>query len=226
MSTSRARRRPAGDGLFLLGLIGRAGSGKTTVARSLERHGARVIEADRVGHEVADLDPEVRAALVAEYGPAVYRTDGCLDRAHVAARVFHDPEARARLDRLVHPRIVERIREQVEGLRREGFRGVVVIDAALMLRWGFERECDALIAVVAPEATQVARLVHGRGWSEAEARARLSAQDSNQELSAAADVTLENDGTPESLARAAREAVSRLTAGLAFHPGVGRGGTC
>ena len=224
MSTDR--RPPAGDGLFILGLIGRAGSGKTTVARALEREGARVIDADRVGHEVADGDPAVRAGLAAEYGPAVYRADGTLDRAKVAARVFHDPEARARLDRLVHPRIVARIREAVARYRREGFRGVVVVDAALMLRWGFERECDAVIAVTAPEEDQVERLVRGRGWSEAEARARLAAQDSSEDLSAAADVTLDNDDTPESLARAAREAVHRLQAGAARHSAAGRGGAC
>ena len=207
------RRPAAGDGLFILGLIGRAGSGKTTVARALEHDGARVIEADRVGHEVADRDPAVREGLIADYGAGVYRADGTLDRGRVAARVFRDPEVRARLDRLVHPRIVARIREEIGQLRREGFRGVVVVDAALMPRWGFERECDAVIAVVAPESAQVARLVRGRGWSEAEARARLTAQDSNEASSAAADVTLDNDGTPEALARAAREAVSRLRAG-------------
>ena len=207
------RRPAAGDGLFILGLIGRAGSGKTTVARALEHDGARVIEADRVGHEVADRDPGVREGLIADYGAGVYRADGTLDRGRVAARVFRDPEVRARLDRLVHPRIVARIREEIGQLRREGFRGVVVVDAALMPRWGFERECDAVIAVVAPESAQVARLVRGRGWSEAEARARLAAQDSNEASSAAADVTLDNDGTPEALARAAREAVSRLRAG-------------
>src|SRR5438876_702558 len=207
------RRPAAGDGLFILGLIGRAGSGKTTVARALEHDGARVIEADRVGHEVADRDPAVREGLIAEYGAGVYRADGTLDRGRVAARVFRDPVARARLDRLVHPRIVARIREEIGQLRREGFRGVVVVDAALMPRWGFERECDAVIAVVAPESAQVARLVRGRGWSEAEARARLTAQDSNEASSAAAAVTLDNDGTLEALARAAREAVSRTRAG-------------
>ncbi|HEY2955954.1 MAG TPA: dephospho-CoA kinase [Candidatus Eisenbacteria bacterium] len=209
----RRRRAGAGDGLFIVGLIGRAGSGKTTVARALERDGARVIEADRIGHEVADRDPAVREALIAEYGPGVYLEDGTLDRAQVAARVFHDPAARARLDRLTHPRIVERIREAIARLRLEGFRGVVVVDAALMMRWGFERECDAVLAVAAPEAAQVARLVRARGWSEAEARARLAAQDSNRELSAAADATLDNRGSPEDLARAAREAVARLREG-------------
>ena len=225
MST-RTRRAEAQDGLFILGLIGRAGSGKTTVAKALERDGARVIEADRVGHEVGDRDPAVREALIAEYGAGVYREGGTLDRARVAASVFHDPQARARLDRLVHPRIVERIREEIARLRREGFRGVVVVEAALMLRWGFERECDAVVAIVAPEADQVERLKRARGWSEAEARARLAAQDSNEALSAAADVTLDNRGTLESLARSAREAVARLREGRSLHPQAQRERRC
>jgi len=219
------RRKASGDGLFILGLIGRAGSGKTTVARALEREGAHVIEADRVGHEVADGDTEVRKALVAEYGAGIYRADQTLDRAQVAARVFRDPEARGRLDRLVHPRIVERIRDEIGRLREQGFRGLVVVDAALMLRWGSERVCDAVIAVVAPEAEQVARLARGRGWSEAEARARLMAQDSNEELSAGADVTLDNRGTTDALIRSARAAVNRLRAADAL-PRAGRGETC
>jgi dephospho-CoA kinase len=220
------RRPAAGDGLFIVGLIGRAGSGKTTVARALERDGARVIEADRIGHEVTDSDPAVREALVAEYGASVYRPEGRLDRARVAERVFQDRGARERLDRLVHPRIIERIREEIARFAREGFRGVVVVDAALMLRWGFERECDAIVAVVAPEAEQVVRLMRGRGWSEAEARARLAAQDSNEALAAAADVTLDNRGTPAALAAAARDAVSRLRSRAPAQPGAARGGSC
>src|SRR5689334_18448276 len=126
MSTERPRRTHAGDGLFILGLAGRAGSGKSTVARALESRGVPVIDADRLGHEVTDTDPEVRAALGAEYGPDVYRADGALDRARVGAKVFSDPAARARLDRLVHPRILARIRARLDALRAASFHGVVV----------------------------------------------------------------------------------------------------
>jgi len=218
MST-KPRRAPAGDGLFILGLIGRAGSGKSTVARALEREGARVIEADAVGHEVTDRDPLVRASLVAEYGPGVYREDGALDRARVAARVFHDGEARARLDRLVHPGIVERIHARLDGLRGEGFRGLVVVEAALLLRWSFERHCDAVLAVTAPESLQIERLMRSRGWSEAEAGARLAAQGENRALELAADVTIDNRGDRESLEHGAREAVERLRARHPLAPG-------
>jgi dephospho-CoA kinase len=210
MSTDRARRRPSGDGLFVVGLVGRAGSGKSSVARALADEGAVVIEADRIGHEVTDGVAEVRSALAAEYGPSVYRADGTLDRRRVAERVFADAAARARLDALVHPHIVARLRARIDELRRSEFRGVVVLDAALLLDWGIERDCDAVIAVVAPEAEQIARLTRARGWTPDEARARLAAQRTNEAFAAAADVTIENTGTPEALEHAARRAVARL----------------
>jgi dephospho-CoA kinase len=225
MRTERARRAPSTDGLVVVGLVGRAGSGKSTVAAALAADGARVIEADRLGHEVTDGDPAVREALVAEYGPGVYRADGTLDRARVAARVFRDPEARARLDALTHPRIVARIAAALDALRAGGFRGVVVIDAALMLEWGLERSCDAVLAVTAPEREQLERLARGRGWSPEEARRRLAAQRTNEAFAAAADVTLDNQGTVAELATAARDAVRRLRAGDPGTPPVRPPGT-
>jgi dephospho-CoA kinase len=224
MSTRLRRQSPA-DGLFIVGLVGRTGSGKSTVARALAEDGAVVIEGDALGHQVTDRDPEVRAALMAEYGSDVYGSDGTLDRRRVAARVFADAAARERLDRLVHPRILERIDARLAELRDRGFRGVVVIDAALLLEWGLERGCDAVIAVTSPEVEQVARLVRSRGWSPRVARDRLGVQRTQAAFSAAADVTLENDGSPEALVRAAREAVRRLSARGPSGP-LERKGTC
>jgi dephospho-CoA kinase len=197
---------------FILGLVGRAGSGKTTVARALVADGAEVIEADRIGHEITDHDPEVRASLAGSYGTDIYRADGTLDRPRVAARVFRDARALAELNALVHPRIVRRIRERIEVLRREGRVEVVVVDAALMLDWGLEADCDAVLAVVAPEADQVARLMAARGWNEGEARDRLGAQRSNQAFEKAADEVVRNDASPEDLVRAVRAALARLRA--------------
>jgi dephospho-CoA kinase len=210
MSTPDARGSLARGGMFVLGLVGRTGSGKSTVARALRAEGAELIEADRIGHDVTDRDPEVRAALVGEYGPSVYLANGALDRTRVADRVFRDARALARLNALVHPRIVQRIRARLETIAASGFCGVVVVDAALMLDWELDRECDAVMAVVADEAEQVKRLKTSRGWSDEEARRRLASQRSNQSFAAAADATLRNDGTEEELARAAIDAVSRL----------------
>jgi dephospho-CoA kinase len=223
MSTERRPEAERGDGLFIVGLVGQAGSGKTTVARALEEDGAVVISADALGHQVTDEYPDVRAALSAEYGADVYGPNG-LDRRRVAAAVFRDRSARERLDRLVHPKIVERLRGRLRGLRAEGWRGVVVIDAALMLEWKFERECDAVITVTAPRDMQIERLMRQRGWDRDEAERRLAAQRAVESLAAAADVVLDNRGRSDDLERAAREAVHRLRA--AAHSGRVRGSTC
>lgn len=206
----RARRAASDDGLFIVGLLGRAGSGKTTVARALAADGARLLEADRLSHEITDHDAEVRVALAAEYGADVYRPDGTLNRARVAARVFHDSQALARLNALVHPRIVAGLRAGIAALRRDGFRGTVVVDAAVMLSWGFERDCDAVLAVIAPEEALLARLTASRGWSERDGRARFAAQPTQEQFAAAADAVLDNRGTEEALVAAARAAVARL----------------
>lgn len=210
---ARPRRGGAPDGLTIVGLVGRAGSGKSTVAKALAAAGAELIEADALGHQVTDTDPGVRAALSAEYGPAVYLADGRLDRRRVAAHVFQDAAALARLNALVHPRILRAMRERLDALRAAGFRGVVLVDAALMLDWGFERECDAVLAVVAPEELQLARLIASRGWSEADARARLAAQRTNESFAAAADEVLDNRGSEAELVAAAGAALARIVAG-------------
>ncbi len=196
--------------MFVLGLVGRAGSGKSTVARALGAEGAVVIDADAIGHAVTDHDDEVRAQLAAEYGADVYRPDGTLDRARVAAKVFSDPAARERLNQLTHPRIARRIQARIEELEAGRYTGLVVIDAALMLDFGLERACDAVMAVVSGEAAQLERLARSRGWSADEVRRRLAVQRPESELRAAADVTLENDGTQEQLETAARDAVRIL----------------
>lgn len=206
----RERRAPADDGLFIVGLVGRAGSGKSTVAQTLASEGAIVIDADRIGHQVTDGDAEVRRALEREYSAEVYRPDGTLDRARVAAKVFADPQARRRLDELVHPRILEVIRERLQQLRAAGTRAVVMIDAALMLQWGLERHCDAVLAVTAPEAEQVRRLRSARGWTEAQARARLGAQWSDERYATAADEVIDNRGSIDELKDAARDALRTL----------------
>jgi dephospho-CoA kinase len=126
--------------------------------------------------------------------------------------VFSDPGALERLNALVHPRIVSAIHRRIDALRAERFRGPVIVDAALMLDWQLERDCDAVLAVVASEAHQISRLMRSRGWDEADARARLAAQRTNEAFRATADEVIENDEDASALLAATRSAFRRLVA--------------
>jgi dephospho-CoA kinase len=193
-------------------LVGRAGSGKSSVARQLESLGACILDADRMGHEVTDSDEQVRAALQKEYGAEVYLESGKLDRAKVAARVFADPAALARLNQLVHPRILEQLNHRVRELASRHEPRVVVVDAALMLDWGYEESCDAVLAVTSPQAQQVARLVSSRGWTAEQALARLANQQPSEYFERLADEVIHNDGSEQQLRAAVQGSLERMVA--------------
>ena len=93
---------------------------------------------------------------------------------------------------------------------REGFTGTLVVDAALLLDWGFERECDAVLAVLAPRALQVERLRAARGWSEEEILRRLAIARGDESFVALADDVVTNDRTPAEALEAARSVIARL----------------
>ena len=110
----------------------------------------------------------------------------------------------------MHPRIERALRRAIEAERRAGFEGTIVVDAALLLDWGFERECDAVVAIAAPLDTRLERLERQRGWTREQAMSRMAAQRSEAALAAAADATLDNTGRPDALDDRALEVIRRL----------------
>ncbi len=145
---------------LVVGLAGGVGSGKSTVASLFKNWGARVIEADSIGHRVLDRPP-VRAALVAEWGRGILR-DGRVDRGALARLAFRSRRSVGRLNRLVHPPVLREIRREI---RRA--RGWVILDAALLYESGADGLCDRVVFVRAPRALRAAR-VRARGWRAGE----------------------------------------------------------
>jgi dephospho-CoA kinase len=184
-----------------VGLTGGIGSGKSEVARLLAAHGAVVVDADLLAREVVAPGSEGLAAVVEAFGPDVLTPDGGLDRAAVAARVFADPTARARLEAVVHPRVrALAARREAEAVAADP-DAVVVHDVPLLVETGQQHAYDVVLVVDVPVQTQVDRLVQGRGMAPEEARARIAAQASREQRLAAADVVVDNSGSLESLAR-------------------------
>jgi dephospho-CoA kinase len=179
-----------------IGLTGGIGSGKSTVSALLAARGATVVDADRIAREVLEPGTPGLAAVVTEFGAEVLTPEGALDRAALAAIVFTDDAARGRLDAIVHPLVRARSAELVSAVPPGA---VVVNDVPLLVETGQAGSYDLVLVVEADPETRVSRLV-GRGLSEADARARIAAQATDEQRRAVADVVLDNSGTQEQLA--------------------------
>ena len=182
----------------IIGITGGVASGKSTVARLLEKLGAGVLDADRAGHETLRL-PQVEAAARRRWGETVFGHDGRIDRTRLAQVVFAPgPEGqreRLYLEQLTHPEIARLLRRQAESLAAAGTE-VAVLDAPLLLEAGWEELCEKTVFVETPRKTRTARAL-AREWNEEDFAAREGAQESLQRKREIADVIIDNSGSPE-----------------------------
>ena len=181
--------------MLRVGLTGGIGSGKSTVARRLEELGAVVVDADAVAREVVEPGEPTLAVIAARFGGALIRPDGTLDRAALAAIVFPDPEALADLDAITGPAISTRVQTLRSAVSPDR---VNVFDMPLLVERGLWPAEHLAIVVSAAVETRVGRLVTQRGLAEADARHRIAAQASDEQRREAADVWIDNEGSPES----------------------------
>ena len=160
--------------MLLVGLTGGIGSGKSTVARMLEKRGAVVFDADVLAREVVEPGTPGHQAVVERFGANVLAPGGELDREALASIVFADPSARRDLEAIVHPEVRRRFAEGSEEYRDTD--RVVVFSAPLLVETGMHTAFDVLLVVAAPVENQIERLMRERGMSEATIRARIDAQ--------------------------------------------------
>jgi dephospho-CoA kinase len=179
--------------MLRVGLTGGIGSGKSTVARRLGEHGAVVIDADKIAREVVEPGTGGLAEVRAAFGEEVI-TDGALDRAKLAAKVFTDESARATLNGIVHPRIRTRTAELMTAAPDDA---IVVHDVPLLVEAHLGPAYHLVLVVDAPEEERIQRVVRDRGMPEQDARARVRTQATEADRRAAADVWLDNSGTPD-----------------------------
>ena len=187
--------------MLRVGLTGGIGSGKSEVSRLLAGHGAVVVDADALAREAVAPGSEGLAAVVESFGPDVLGPDGGLDRAAMAARVFADPSARARLEAIVHPRVRALAAAREAAAVAQDPDAVVVHDVPLLVETAQQAAYDLVLVVDVPVDVQMRRLVEARGMAPAEARARIAAQASREQRLAVADAVLDNSGTLADLAR-------------------------
>jgi dephospho-CoA kinase len=176
--------------MLRVGLTGGIGSGKSTVARRLAEHGAVVVDADKIAREVVEPGTEGLAEVRAAFGDDVI-SDGALDRAKLAAKVFSDEAARDTLNGIVHPRIRTRTAELMAAAPPDA---IIVHDVPLLVEARIGAAYHLVLVVDAPEEERVQRVVHNRGMAEDDVRARIKAQAGEATRRAVADVWLDNSG--------------------------------
>jgi dephospho-CoA kinase len=191
-----------------VGLTGGIGSGKSTVAGMLAERGAVVVDADRLARDAVAAGTAGYQAVVDRFGAGMVAADGTLDRRALAGVVFEDPEALAALNAIVHPRVREAIAGRLAELAATN--AVVVLEIPLLVESGLSYGASLVIVVDCPEDVAVRRLVEGRGMDAGDARRRIAAQVSRQERLAAADVVIDNAGSPADLGPQVDRLWSRL----------------
>ncbi|HEY4598650.1 dephospho-CoA kinase [Corynebacterium sp.] len=183
--------------MFLIGLTGGIGSGKSTVASRLKTLGARIVDADKIAREIVEPSEPALAEL-AEAFDGVLNADGTLNRAELARQAFAAPEATEKLNSITHPRIRERTLERFAQARTEDVP-VLVYDMPLLIENGEYKKMDHVLVVDAEDEIRIDRLVNSRGLDEEDARRRIAAQISREERLAAADSVVDNSGTRDQL---------------------------
>jgi dephospho-CoA kinase len=198
--------------VLLVGLTGGIGSGKSTVARLLEKRGAVVFDADLLAREAVEPGTPGHAAVIERFGADVLAPGGELDREALASIVFADPSARRDLEEIVHPEVRRLFAEGSEAYRDTD--RVVVFSAPLLVETGMHTAFEILVVVSATVATQVERLMRQRGMSESSIRARIEAQAPLEDKAAVADFLVDNEGTLDEL----ESQVDRLWNDLSARP--------
>jgi len=202
----------------IVGLSGGIGSGKSTVARMLERLGATVIDADAIVHELQAPGQPLVAEIAEAFGPEVLEASGALDREALGAIVFRDAEARQRLNRIVHPKVGAEVARRLARARESGV-ALIVLDIPLLFEGrragsggAAGLDFDATIVVWAPQAAQVERQLQREGYGADEAERRVRAQMPLDEKRALADHVIDNSGGVEETERQVRELYEKLVA--------------
>jgi dephospho-CoA kinase len=188
------------------GLTGGVASGKSTVARMFEELGAKVIDADRIGHELLGSTQPPYNEIVRRFGKEVLDASGEIDRRRLGAIVFSDAAKLRELNAILHPRIIERVEAEAQRYRAQDPRAVILVDAALIFEAGIGSRFEKLLVAWCPPEMQIERLMAKAGLSRKKAEQRVAAQIPSDEKRRRADYVIDSSGSLEDT----RKQVERL----------------
>jgi dephospho-CoA kinase len=179
--------------MFVVGLTGGIGSGKSTVADLFAAHGVPLVDTDLIAHRITAPNGLAMPQIAAEFGAAFIAADGSLDRAEMRALVFSDEGARKRLEAITHPLI----RAETEREQRDAQGPYVIIVVPLLVESGsWKNRVNRVLSVDCSVETQIARVMSRNGFTRAQVQAIIARQATREARLAAADDVIDNDNTP------------------------------
>ncbi len=183
--------------MLKVGLTGSIAVGKSFVLSVLADLGCATFDADRIAHGVMEPGRAAHEDIVREFGPQVLAEDGSIDRVKLGAIVFRDAARRARLNEIVHPRVIAEQDRLLGEVAARDPRAIVVVDAALMIESGGYKRFDKLVVAYCDRETQISRLMGRNQITREEAERRINAQMSSEEKRGYADYVIDTSGTLE-----------------------------
>ncbi|MFF2910224.1 dephospho-CoA kinase [Paenibacillus sp. NPDC057934] len=177
---------------MIMGLTGGIASGKSTVSALFVNKGAKLVDADAIAREVMLPGHPVLAAVVEHFGEDILYPDGTLDRAKLGNIVFHEPEARQKLNGLTHPAIRQEIKDRMYRMEQEAPETLIVVDIPLLFESGLEGLFQDIIVVYVPREIQLTRLMERNNLTQEQAESRLQSQMDLQEKTGRASYVIDN----------------------------------
>ena len=193
-----------------IGLTGGIGSGKSTVARILEKRGYPVIDADTMGHQVLESPHPGFKEVIKTFGKGILDQHGKISRPKLGMIVFKDPQKLEKLNNISHPHITRMIEQESLKLSKEHSSKIIFLEAALLVETGWQNKCSQVWVVTSNEANIIKRLAFRNGLNAEEAKQRISSQLSSEKKKIHADLVLENNGTQKDLEKKINQIIKKL----------------
>lgn len=194
--------------MLIIGLTGNIGCGKSSLSKIFMDKGIDVVDADIVSRQIFE-DEELLQTVFEKFGPSIKNNDGSLNRKALGNIVFNDNEKLIELNNITHPRIKEKIFNQIRNLEEQG-KPIVILDGALLVETGYLDDVDKLIVVTCDEEIQIERIKKRDNCTKLEALSRIKSQMSQVEKVKYADYTIDNSGTIEELKNKAYKFMSYI----------------
>lgn len=194
----------------VIGITGGVGAGKSTIVALLGAHyPVRFLHCDVIAHALMKQGMAAYGQIIEHFGMEVVREDGEIDRGRLGAAAFSEPEEREALNRIVHPLVRKEVEESLAAYRKEGYKGLVLIEAALLLEAGYKALCDEVWYVCASEEARRERLYASRGYTKERVDALFASQYKEERFRAECDFVLYNEAGTEDVLKQIKEHLAK-----------------